>query len=230
MAVRRRRRGALLALIFGMVTSNGASAGQPEFDRTAIEPEHRIAVFAGGCFWCMEPPFDELEGVIRTISGYTGGHVHGPSYELVTRTDTGHYEAVLIEFDPRVVSYGELLEVFWININPVDASGQFCDRGDSYRSAIFPASERQDELARRSRSRIVESGYLDQYRRPMATEILPLEEFWVAEAYHQDYYLQHPFNYRYYRRLCGRDARLLDLWGPEDSRRGVIRDVLNGRH
>lgn len=204
-------------------------AGQPAFDIETIPEGRSIAVFAGGCFWCMEPPFDALDGVEETIAGYTGGHYERPSYRIVAHTDTGHYEALLVVYDPSRVSYEDLLEVFWTNVNPVDATGQFCDRGDSYRSAIFAADTAQTEAAEATRAALDESGHLASYGRPIATVVLPLSTFWVAEEYHQDYYLNHTFNYRYYRSRCGRDDRLEALWGPENGRRTLIRHLLGAR-
>lgn len=170
--------------------------------------EQREAIFAGGCFWCMEPPYDELEGVLDTTSGYTGGHTANPSYRSVTSGNTGHYEAVKVTYDPDKIDYAQLLEVFWRNIDPLDAGGQFCDRGSSYRTAIFVDNEAQERLARDSKARIAEQ--LDQ---PVATKILPAGDFYPAEDYHQDYYQKNPLRYKYYRHRCGRDQRLEELWG-----------------
>lgn len=174
----------------------------------------------------MEPPYDELHGVVASISGYTGGHLANPTYRMVSRTDTGHFESVLIIYDPLQVSYSELLEVFWINVNPLDPGGQFCDRGPSYRSAVFPASPAQQHLAQQSRDRLVASSWAADRERPVVTEIRPLETFWIAEDYHQNYYLEHGFNYKFYRTRCGRDERLQDLWGPSGGRRALIRAIL----
>ncbi len=216
----------VLLCVSALVFVQPAGAGQPAFDANTIPEGRSIAVFAGGCFWCMEPPFDALDGVEETIVGYTGGHYERPSYRIVAHTDTGHYEAVLVVFDPSRVSYEELLEVFWINVNPVDSTGQFCDRGDSYRSAIFAADAAQADAADATRRALDTSGHLLSYDRPIATAVLPLSTFWVAEEYHQDYYLNHSFNYRYYRSRCGRDDRLEALWGPEDGRRTLIRRLI----
>ncbi len=170
-------------------------------------PGSASAIFAGGCFWCMEPPYDKLEGVFSTTSGYIGGHVEAPSYEQVSSGSTGHVEAVLIEYDPNVINYEELLEVFWRNIDPLDDRGQFCDRGEQYRSAIFYRDERQLELAQESKAAIAETLDAD-----IATEILMASEFYPAEEYHQDYYMENPLRYRFYRFSCGRDGRLEELW------------------
>jgi peptide-methionine (S)-S-oxide reductase len=197
-------------LFFG--TALFVSAQQPAFDFSDLDNDQAAAVFAGGCFWCMEPPYDKMDGVLQTISGYTGGTVANPTYRQVTRGNTGHYEAVLIVYDPAVVTYEELLEVFWVNIDPLDAGGQFCDRGSSYLSGIFYRSADQARAARASRDQLDASQRL---RAPVVTEILPAQEFYVAEEYHQDYYRKNPLRYRSYRTGCGRDARLRQLWGAD---------------
>lgn len=170
--------------------------------------EEREAVFAGGCFWCMEPPYDKLDGVLETTSGYTGGHTKNPSYRSVTGGDTGHYEAVRVTYDPEKIDYAQLLEVFWHNIDPLDAGGQFCDRGSSYRTAIFVRDETQKHLARESKARIAE-----QRGQSVATRIRSAGPFYPAEDYHQNYYQKNPLRYQYYRHRCGRDQRLEELWG-----------------
>ena len=167
------------------------------------------ALFAGGCFWCMEPPFDKLDGVISTVSGYTGGKTENPSYEEVTRGKTGHFEVVEVTYDPKTVSYETLLKIFWTNIDPENGKGQFCDRGSQYLSAIFPLNDEQRTAARNSKSALIDSNILNN---PIATRILPAGKFYPAEEYHQDYYLKNPARYRYYRNGCGRDTRLKRLW------------------
>ena len=174
------------------------------------DAETAVAIFAGGCFWCMEPPFDKLDGVISTTSGYIGGDVPNPTYEQVSAGATGHAEAVRVVYDPDEVGYEQLLEVFWHNVDPVDAGGQFCDRGSQYRSAIFHRDGRQERLAEASRERLAQSG---RFEAPIATEIVPADTFYPAEDYHQDYYQEHPLRYRFYRFNCGRDARLEAIWG-----------------
>jgi peptide-methionine (S)-S-oxide reductase len=169
-----------------------------------------VATFAGGCFWCMEPPFDKLSGVISTTSGYTGGHKRNPSYEEVSAGGTGHAEAVRIVYDPARIGYAELLKVFWHNIDPLDSKGQFCDKGDQYRSAIFYHDDEQKRLAEESRRGIAGAG---QPAGPIATKIEKAGEFYPAEEYHQDYYLKNPIRYKYYRFSCGRDQRLEQVWG-----------------
>ncbi|HEY8519297.1 MAG TPA: peptide-methionine (S)-S-oxide reductase MsrA [Gammaproteobacteria bacterium] len=171
-----------------------------------------VATFAGGCFWCVEEAFDKVEGVISTTSGYTGGHVANPSYEQVSRGKTGHAEAVRVEYDPSVVSYEQLLDAFWHNVDPLDAGGQFCDRGDQYRTAIFYHDDEQRELAERSKRKLEESGVLPG---KIVTEIVPAGEFYPAEDYHQDYYKRNAARYNFYKFTCGRPARLEELWGKK---------------
>jgi len=168
------------------------------------------AIFAGGCFWCMEQPFDKLPGVISTTSGYVGGHKKNPTYEEVSAGSTGHAEAVQILYDPSKVGYPKLLEVFWRNIDPTARNRQFCDIGSQYRSGIFYLDAEQKRLAEESRAALHRS---KPFKEAIATEITAAAEFWPAEDYHQDYYLKNPLRYAYYRTGCGRDARLKQLWG-----------------
>lgn len=169
-----------------------------------------VAIFAGGCFWCMEPPFDQLDGVLSTTSGYTGGHEINPDYRQVSAGGTGHAEAVRVIYDPGKVSYQALLHVFWRNIDPVTANRQFCDGGSQYRSAIYYLDPTQRQLAEQSRQALNASGRLPG---PIMTEIEAASTFYPAEEYHQDYYLKHPLRYKLYRYRCGRDQRLKELWG-----------------
>jgi peptide-methionine (S)-S-oxide reductase len=166
------------------------------------------ATFAGGCFWCMEPPFEALKGVISVTSGYTGGTTKNPTYEQVSAGQTGHYEAVVVTYDPRRVSYGTLLNLFWRNIDPLDANGQFCDKGDQYRAAIFYRTDAERQLAEQSKRHIAQTKKWN-----VVTAILPAGEFFPAEEYHQDYYKKNPVRYKFYRFNCGRDNRLRELWG-----------------
>ncbi len=166
------------------------------------------ATFAGGCFWCMQPPFDKLEGVVRTTVGYTGGHKENPTYEEVSSGSTGHAEAVEILYDPQKVSYERLLEVFWQNIDPTIKDRQFCDVGSQYRTAIFYHDEEQKRLAENSLEKLKQSGRFSQ----IFTEIWPASTFWPAEDYHQFYYQKNPLRYKLYRLGCGRDQRLKELW------------------
>ncbi len=168
------------------------------------------ATFAGGCFWCMEPPFDALDGVLSTTSGYIGGDTSKPSYKQVSAGGSGHAEAVQVIFDPTKISYAELLDVFWRNIDPLAVDRQFCDIGDQYRSAIFAHDDEQEKLARASREAIASSGKLEGR---VVTEIVKGGQFWPAEEYHQNYYQKNPLRYKYYRYSCGRDRRLAEIWG-----------------
>jgi len=172
------------------------------------------AVFAGGCFWCTESDFEKVDGVVEVISGYTGGQIENPSYEQVSSGSTGHIEAVKIIYDPSKISYEELLDVFWRHVDPTDPGGQFVDRGDQYRSAIFYANENERQIAEASRDRLEESR---RFTNPVATLIEPLGVFFPAEDYHQDYYKKNPIRYKWYRSGSGRDAFLKKTWpeGPE---------------
>lgn len=168
------------------------------------------ATFAGGCFWCMEHPFDELDGVISTTSGYVGGFKKHPTYQQVSAGETGHTEAVQVVFNPEKVSYEKLLDVYWHNSDPTTSKRQFCDIGSQYRPGIFYANEVQKNLAKASKERLQKNKLFEQ---DIVTEISPVGEFWKAEDYHQDYYLKNPVRYRFYRYNCGRDKRLQQLWG-----------------
>ncbi len=176
----------------------------------SVEGDPAVATFAGGCFWCMEPPYDKLDGVIATTSGYTGGTKQNPTYEEVSGGRTGHFEALQVRYDPKKVSYEKLLEVFWRNIDPTDEYGQFCDKGAQYRSAIFYHDEEQQQLAGQSKSALEAS---KPFKEPVVTEILPAAQFYPAEEYHQDYYQKNPVRYKFYRGGCGRDRRLEAVWG-----------------
>ena len=166
------------------------------------------AIFAGGCFWCMEKPFDEISGVVATTSGYTGGSLANPTYEQVGRGGTGHFEAVKITYDPTKVSYQKLLDTYWLQVDPFDALGQFCDKGETYRPAIFYANEAEKKSAEAARD-----GLYARFKKPIVVQILPAKAFYDAEGYHQDYYQKNPLRYAYYRNGCGRDARLRAVWG-----------------
>ena len=168
------------------------------------------ATFAGGCFWCMEPPFDKLDGVISTTSGYTGGALKDPTYKQVSHGGSGHAEVVQVVYDPNKISYAELLDVFWYNIDPTRVNGQFCDQGNQYRSEIFYHNAEQKQLAEQSKAALVE---LNPFEKPVLTEITQVSVFYPAEDYHQDYYKKNPVRYKFYRYGCGRDTRLEELWG-----------------
>ena len=179
---------------------------------TLSSDESRLkkATFAGGCFWCMEPPFDKLDGVISTTSGYIGGHVKDPTYKQVSAGITGHAEAVEVLYDPMQVTYAELLDIFWRNIDPLTRNRQFCDRGSQYRAGVFFHDSEQEHFARDYKVRLERSG---RFEAPVVTEIVAALEFYPAEEYHQDYYKKHPVRYRVYRFGCGRDRRLDEIWG-----------------
>jgi peptide methionine sulfoxide reductase msrA/msrB len=168
--------------------------------------------FAGGCFWCTEPPFEKLDGVIDVISGYTGGHKENPTYEEVSSGTTGHVEAIQITYDPSKISYKEILDVFWRQIDPTDPNGQFVDRGSQYRSIIFYNNDEQKRLAEKSKEELAKSG---RFNKPIATEIIMASTFYKAEEYHQDYYKKNPIRYKYYRWNSGRDQYLKKIWGDE---------------
>lgn len=167
------------------------------------------AIFGGGCFWCMEPPFDKQDGILSTISGYTGGHLENPSYRDVSSGQSGHVEVVEILYDPEIVSYEKLLEVYWVNVDPLNDIGQFCDRGSQYLSTIFYLNEDQRLAAEKSLEALKESNVL---KGKIVTSIRPAGRFYPAEEYHQDYYQKNSLSYRYYRYRCGRDERLKQLW------------------
>ena len=195
---------AVAGLLLGVVLT--ATAAVP----TAADKTTDTATFAGGCFWCMVPPFEKLAGVVSVTSGYTGGHKVNPTYEEVSAGGTGHVEAVQIIYDPKKIGYEKLLDVFWHNVDPLDASGQFCDRGSTYRSEIFYHGEEQKRLAEQSKAAIEK-----QLKRPVVTEIRAACPFYAAEDYHQDYYKKNPLRYEFYRYSCGRDRRLEQLWGKQ---------------
>ena len=200
----RRNLSKFMAALGGLMLGAALMAAEPPAAAKAT------AVFAGGCFWCMEPPYDALPGVVATTSGFTGGQKANPTYKEVSGGNTGHVEAVQIVYDPAKVSYEKLLEVFWRNVDPLDGGGQFCDRGHEYTTAIFYQSEEQKKLAEQSKGSIEK-----QLGRPVATVIRPAAPFYAAEDYHQDYYLKNPVRYKYYRYSCGRDQRLEKLWGKK---------------
>ena len=196
---------ALLSVVLNVQSeTDGTEQKSPEKSRSAE------AIFAGGCFWCMEPPYDKVDGVIATISGYTDGHKENPTYKQVSSGTTGHTEAIKITYDPAKVSYKKLLDIFWRNIDPTTPNRQFCDGGTQYRSGIYYLNDEQRQLAEQSKTEIEASGILKQ---PIVTEIKPASQFYPAEDYHQDYYLKNPVRYKFYRYNCGRDQRLEEIWG-----------------
>jgi peptide-methionine (S)-S-oxide reductase len=199
-------RRSLVCLVLAVLTFN-AFADEPP--KATPETATAVAIFAGGCFWCMEHPFDELAGVVSTTSGYTGGRVANPTYEQVSAGGTGHAESVEVTYDPNKVSYEKLLDVFWHNIDPLAVDRQFCDVGNQYRSAIFYSTPEQQVLAEASKQKVQA-----EFDKPIATQIVAAGRFYPAEDYHQDYYKKNPIRYKFYRFNCGRDKRLLQLWGP----------------
>lgn len=194
----------LLALL-AVAGCTRAPAAPPPGD----PPGSAVAVFAGGCFWCTEADFDKIPGVIATVSGFTGGRVANPSYEQVTRGRTGHIEAVRVTYDPARISYRKLADRFYRTVDPLDAGGQFCDRGYQYRTAIFVTKEQRAEAEAATKA------VRGALKRPVATLLLPAGQFYPAEAYHQDYHQKNPIRYRYYRSRCGRDERLAAVWGAQ---------------
>ena len=191
------------ALVLFAVQPHAQSAGK------AASSDLLTATFAAGCFWCVESDFDKVEGVVETISGYTGGHTKNPTYYEVGSGETGHAEALQVKFDPNKVSYEKLLDHYWHHVDFLDGDGQFCDRGDQYRPAIFTHNAEQKRLAEESKAALAKSGKFD---RPIAVQIVDATEFTPAEDYHQDYYNKNPLKYRYYRTGCGRDRRIAELW------------------
>ncbi len=208
---------ALLVLTVAVFTSLAAcsqrvAAETPEGTQAApaLQTGQAEAVFAGGCFWCVEKPFDKVKGVVSTTSGYTGGPELHPTYEDVGYHRTGHLEALRVVYEPDEVSYEELLQVFWHNIDPGQANGQFCDRGEQYRTAVFTSDPGEIAAVEASRGQVAE-----QLGVTVDTRVLPAQVFWEAEGYHQDFYLKNPSHYSRYRTGCGRDARLQELWGDQ---------------
>lgn len=171
-------------------------------------PTRATATFAAGCFWCVEADFDKVPGVVSTTSGYTGGMTKNPTYEQVSSGGTGHAESVEVVYDPTRVTYEQLLERFWRNVDPLNAHRQFCDVGEQYRPAIFVHDEGQRRAAEESKARVQQ-----RFKEPVVVQVVPAGPFYAAEPYHQDYYKKNPLQYRYYRWSCGRDRRLEQLWG-----------------
>ena len=200
--------------IAGAIAGAGALAQDPPKapaqGEEATKPGQASAIFAGGCFWCMEPPYDKLDGVISTTSGYSGGSVPNPTYEQVSAGGTGHAEVVRVVYDPSKLDYEQLLDVFWVHVDPTQVDGQFCDHGDQYRTAIFYLDAAQKQAAEQSLAELEQS---KPFKGEIVTEIVPATVFYPAEDYHQDYYQTNPLRYKYYRWACGRDQRLTQLWG-----------------
>ena len=200
----------LAGISFAMDKSkNGTEVMSSE---VSMFPGTEIATFAGGCFWCTESDFEKVEGVVEVISGYIGGHVKNPTYAQVSSGSTGHTEAIQIYYDPKIVTYEELLEVLWKRMDPTDPNGQFVDRGTQYRPGIYYHSEEQKRLAEASRMKLEQSG---RFNKPIKTEIVKAKQFYRAEEYHQDYHKNHSLRYKYYRYNSGRDQFLKKVWGDE---------------
>ena len=200
----------LLALTAAAAVAAGKDRGMSAMEKATGTLEK--ATFAGGCFWCMEAPFDTLPGVTSVTVGYIGGTVENPTYEQVSSGGTGHTEAVQIVFDPSKTGYAKLLEIFWRNIDPTVKDRQFCDVGSQYRTGIFTHTEEQRMLAEKSKEALLKS---KPFEGPVVTEITPAGPFYEAEEYHQHYYKKNPIRYTFYRTSCGRDGRLKQLWGKE---------------
>ncbi|MAI89953.1 peptide-methionine (S)-S-oxide reductase MsrA [Ponticaulis sp.] len=204
----------VLAMIVGAAAAGFAFLGQAATSQdsqttSSNSVSQADAVFAGGCFWCVEADFYKVDGVLQTISGYTGGDLANPSYEQVSHTDTGHLEAVRVIYDPEIVSYEELVDYFWRHIDPLNPNGQFCDIGPSYRTAIFVETPEERAIAEASKTALDEGGTLAG---PIVTRIIDQETFWPAEGYHQNYYIENSRRYNFYRERCGRDARIEAVW------------------
>ncbi len=209
-------------LVMGTYTRNRTDAAGTDTPQNKTLSEHvKSATFAGGCFWCMEASFAKLDGVYRVTSGYTGGKTENPTYEAVSSGRTGHAEAIQIEYDPSKISYERLLDFFWRQIDPTDPGGSFVDRGSQYRSAIFYHNQEQKKLAEASLRKLEASGW---FEKPIVTEIIPLERFYLSEAYHQDYYKNHPFRYKLYRKGSGRDQYLEKIWGTDNQSGQLSKD------
>jgi len=215
MTLRTLRNGLVVALFIGGAALIAQAADLGNASTAALPKGEEVATFAGGCFWCVESDFDKVPGVVRTISGYTGGLLKDPTYKRVSAGGTGHREAVQIFYDSKKVSYEKLLDIFWLSVDPTDAGGQFCDRGRSYETAIFANSPAQRRLAEASKQKLNKSGVL---KKPIVTPIETAGVFYPAEDYHQDYYKKNPLRYKFYRYACGRDARVREVWGKNTKK------------
>lgn len=207
-------RKSLIALIAGIASSGVVMAQQDTTGAATPSNNRETAIFAGGCFWCVESDFDKIPGVIETVSGYTGGRTLNPTYKEVSAGGTGHAEVVQITYDPAKVSYKELVDRFWRTIDPTTPDRQFCDSGSQYRTAIFYANPQQKMIAEQSKMALEKTR---PFTAPIVTEITQATTFYAAEDYHQDFYKKNPLRYNYYRLSCGRDQRLEQLWGKEQG-------------
>jgi len=199
-----------LLLLVGLTTFALFKQVPVRAEQSPTRQELAKATFAGGCFWCMQPPFEKLDGVVSTTVGYTGGRTKNPSYGQVSAGGTGHAESVQIVYDPAKINYEQLLDIFWHNVDPLTPDAQFCDHGNQYRTAIFYHDETQRRLAEASKQQLEAS---KRFTQPIVTEIVAATEFYPAEDYHQDYHVKNPVRYQFYRWNCGRDQRLAALWG-----------------
>jgi len=199
-----------ILLIAGTIVAVFSMRSNSEEESTVTSTNLEVATFAGGCFWCMEHPFDELEGVRSTTSGYTGGHKVNPTYQEVSAGGTGHAEAVQVVYDPKIIRYEKLLYVFWHNIDPTVKNRQFCDSGSQYQAAIFTHNDEQIRLAEVSKAALSKA---KTFKEPIITPIIPASTFYPAEEYHQNFYKKNSVHYKLYRLSCGRDRRLKELWG-----------------
>ena len=216
----------LLPVFVAALVLTACTDPRPAADGANVEPvsldteptaEADTAVFAGGCFWCMEPPYEKLDGVFSVVSGFAGGTTPNPTYDAVANHRTDHAEVVQVIYDPEVVSYETLIEVFWHNIDPFAVDRQFCDRGAQYRSGIYPRNAEQQRIAEASKATVAA-----QFEEEIATEIKPLDRFYPAEDYHQDFYRTNPDRYYSYRAGCRRDARLEEVWGDKAGKPGPL--------
>jgi peptide-methionine (S)-S-oxide reductase len=203
--------------LFSVPASRSQAEAQVQTQVTTLPMNQASVVLAGGCFWCLESDMDHLPGVVATTSGYAGGHVDNPTYKQVSAGGTGHYEVVKIDYDPKQVSFATILDAFWHSVDPTDPGGQFCDRGHSYKTAVFVSSPEERQIAEASKQALVEQGF------DIVTPILDTAPFYDAEDYHQDFYTKSPLRYNYYRFACGRDKRVQQLWG-DDAHRGLNKE------
>ena len=204
----------IMSFMVGACMNSDNSKQMPQTAKPSTGLKLDVATFAGGCFWCMEQPFEELKGVEEVVSGYTGGHKENPSYEEVCKGTTGHLEAVQVRYDPEKISYDELLNVFWQTIDPTDSGGQFTDRGSQYKTAIFFHNDEQRKSAEESKRELEKAGI---YNKPIVTEIIAFSHFYEAEDYHQDYYKKCPLRYKTYKSGSGRDHYLKIVWKDKDD-------------
>lgn len=206
------------ALAAAFVTMGGLSASAQ-----SNAGDTKIATFAGGCFWCIESDFDKVPGVLKTVSGYTGGTTENPTYKTVTYGNSGHHEALQVTYDPKKVSYAQLLTVFWHSVDPTDGGGQFCDRGVSYETAVFVHDDEQRRLAEASKAQAMKD-----LGKPLATPVETAGKFYPAEDYHQDYHTRNPLRYKYYRWNCGRNQKVRKIWGDK-AYTGIPRDAMKDK-